>query len=154
MGIFCRYIIKVYNQIIEDSYKRTLHTTCMHSYLVGGNSLSLVYVPHSLPYFVYASSRGPGETAPIQKTNTALSSSLSAFQSDDFISYILIQQVWNGPFSILRGSLNVLIFTISADPDEMPHHAAFHPGLHCFPKYPYRGFQFKKEFSRQLTWST
>ena len=28
----------------------------------------------------------------------------------------------------------------SADPDEMPHYAAFHLGLHCLPEYPgYRG---------------
>ena len=32
----------------------------------------------------------------------------------------------------------------SADPDksdEMQHYAAFHLGLHCLPKYPFRGFQ-------------
>ena len=29
----------------------------------------------------------------------------------------------------------------SANPDEMPHHAAFHLGLHCLLKYPFRGFQ-------------
>ena len=28
----------------------------------------------------------------------------------------------------------------SADPDEMLHYAAFHLGLHCLPKYPFRGF--------------
>ena len=28
----------------------------------------------------------------------------------------------------------------SADPDEIPHSVAFHLGLHCFPKYPLRGF--------------
>ena len=28
----------------------------------------------------------------------------------------------------------------SADPDKMPHYAAFHLGLHCFPKYPLWGF--------------
>ena len=28
-----------------------------------------------------------------------------------------------------------------ADPDEMPHCVAFHLGLHCLPKYPFRGFQ-------------
>ena len=28
----------------------------------------------------------------------------------------------------------------SADPDEMPYYAAFHLGLHCLPKYPFRGF--------------
>ena len=32
----------------------------------------------------------------------------------------------------------------SVDPDEMPHKAAFHLGLHCFPKYPFRGFRSKK----------
>ena len=26
----------------------------------------------------------------------------------------------------------------SADPDEMPHYAVFHLGLHCLPKYPFR----------------
>ena len=28
-----------------------------------------------------------------------------------------------------------------ADPDEMPHNAAFHQGLHCLPKYLFRGFK-------------
>ena len=28
----------------------------------------------------------------------------------------------------------------SADPDEMPHYAAFHLCLHCLPKYMFRGF--------------
>ena len=28
----------------------------------------------------------------------------------------------------------------SADPDEMPHYAAFHLGLHCLPKYMFLGF--------------
>ena len=28
------------------------------------------------------------------------------------------------------------IFGNSADPDEMPHYAAFHLDLHCLPKYP------------------
>ena len=28
----------------------------------------------------------------------------------------------------------------NADPDEMPHYAAFHLGLHCSPKYPFWGF--------------
>ena len=32
------------------------------------------------------------------------------------------------------------ILTNSVDPDEMPHYAAFHLGLHCMPKYPFRGF--------------
>ena len=28
----------------------------------------------------------------------------------------------------------------SEDPDEMQHNAAFHLGLHCLPKYSFRGF--------------
>ena len=35
----------------------------------------------------------------------------------------------------------VFISANSADPDEMPHFAAFHLGLRCLPKYLLRGFQ-------------
>ena len=37
-------------------------------------------------------------------------------------------------------SLNI-VFTLtnSVDTDEMPHNAAFHQGLHCLSKYPFRG---------------
>ena len=35
----------------------------------------------------------------------------------------------------------VLILANSEDPDEMQHNAAFHLGLHCLTKYPFRGFQ-------------
>ena len=38
----------------------------------------------------------------------------------------------------------VLILANSEDPDEMQHYAAFHLGLHCLPKYPFRGFQYAK----------
>ena len=38
-------------------------------------------------------------------------------------------------------SLNIdLVLANSADADEMPHPAAFHLGLHCLPKHPFRGF--------------
>ena len=33
----------------------------------------------------------------------------------------------------------VLILANSADPNEMQHYAAFHLGLHCLPKYKFRG---------------
>ena len=33
----------------------------------------------------------------------------------------------------------VLILANSAELDEMQHHAVFHPGLCCLPKYPFRG---------------
>ena len=38
----------------------------------------------------------------------------------------------------------VFILVNSSDPDEMQHYAAFHLGLHCLPKYPFRGFQYTK----------
>ena len=38
----------------------------------------------------------------------------------------------------------VIILANSVDPDEMPHFAAFHLGLHCLPKYPLRGFLYTK----------
>ena len=34
----------------------------------------------------------------------------------------------------------------SAYPDEMPHIVAFHLGLHCLQKYPFRGFQSTKGY--------
>ena len=34
----------------------------------------------------------------------------------------------------------VIIIANIVDPDEMQHHAAFHLGLHCLPKYPFRDF--------------
>ena len=34
----------------------------------------------------------------------------------------------------------VLILADSADPDEMPHYL----GLHCLPKYPFKGFQCRR----------
>ena len=33
----------------------------------------------------------------------------------------------------------------SADPDEMAHYVAFHLGLQCLPKYPFRGFGSSKD---------
>ena len=36
--------------------------------------------------------------------------------------------------------LNDLVLANSAYPDEMPHNAAFHLGLHRLSKYPFRDF--------------
>ena len=32
----------------------------------------------------------------------------------------------------------------SADPDEIPHYATFHFGLHCLPRYLFWGYQSTK----------
>ena len=32
----------------------------------------------------------------------------------------------------------VFVLANSVDPDEMPHYATFHLGLHCLPKYSFR----------------
>ena len=45
-------------------------------------------------------------------------------------------------------SLNIVfILANSTDPDEMPHNAEFHHGLHCLPKYLFMLYLFYKEFS-------
>ena len=41
----------------------------------------------------------------------------------------------------------VFILVNSADPDEMQHYAAFHLGLHCLPKYTFRGCEYTKGLS-------
>ena len=38
----------------------------------------------------------------------------------------------------------ILVLTNSTYPDEMQHYAAFHPGIHCLPKYTLNGFQYTK----------
>ena len=47
-------------------------------------------------------------------------------------------------YSVFLSLKVVLILANSVDPDEMQHYAAFHLGLHCLPKYPFRGFQYTK----------
>ena len=37
-----------------------------------------------------------------------------------------------------------LVSENNVEPDEIPHYVAFHMGLHCLPKYPFRGFRFSK----------
>ena len=42
-------------------------------------------------------------------------------------------------------SLNLyFVLANSADPDEMTHYAAFHLGLHCLPKYLFKGYCCRK----------
>ena len=49
------------------------------------------------------------------------------------------------PKNIVFFSLKIdFILANSADPDEMPHYAAFHLGLLCLPKYLFRGFMYTK----------
>ena len=40
--------------------------------------------------------------------------------------------------------LVLFILANNADLDEMQHNAAFHLGLHCLPKYPFRDSQYPK----------
>ena len=65
---------------------------------------------------------------------------------DDTISIGLPILYFKGPqveVSKNDASLKVvLILANIADPDEMQHYAAFHLGLHCLPKYPFRGFEY------------
>ena len=38
----------------------------------------------------------------------------------------------------------VFVLANSVDADEMPHHAAFHLGLHCLPMYAFRSHYYTK----------
>ena len=43
------------------------------------------------------------------------------------------------------------IFANNADPDAMPHYAAFHLGLHCLPKYLFAGNQYTRGEAKRTT---
>ena len=52
---------------------------------------------------------------------------------------------YNFPKNIVFLSMKIYFdFANSADPDEMPHDAAFHLDIHCLSKYPFRGFWSKQ----------
>ena len=61
---------------------------------------------------------------------------------------IKFDSVMSGKFIIYIKGSQVIIslkcyFSVSEvclDPDEMPHYVAFYLGLHCLPKYLFRGF--------------
>ena len=42
------------------------------------------------------------------------------------------------------------LFAYSADPAEMPHYAAFHLRLHCFPKCLFTSIQNEKDWIKPL----
>ena len=60
------------------------------------------------------------------------------------IVYFKGSQVEISNYDVLLSLKIVLILANSADPDEMQHYSAFHLGLHCLHKYPFRGFQHTK----------
>ena len=43
-----------------------------------------------------------------------------------------------------------IVLANSANPDEVPHYAAFHLGIHCLAKYTFRGFQSTKKLGSKL----
>ena len=62
-----------------------------------------------------------------------------------FIVYIEGSQVIIYPTKIYLFSLTIILgLANSVDADEMPHYVAFHLGLHCLPKYQFRGFRYAK----------
>ena len=42
---------------------------------------------------------------------------------------------------VILSMKNFFVFANTVDPDEMLHHAAFHLGLHCLPKYAVTSIQ-------------
>ena len=59
--------------------------------------------------------------------------------------YGILGQVWYLIVSIPDLCLLPTLLTLanSVDPNEMQHYAAFHLGLHCLPKYSFRGLVYK-----------
>ena len=46
-------------------------------------------------------------------------------------------------------SLNVVLISAdNADPGEMQRYAAFRLGIYCMQKYPFRSFQYTKDYKR------
>ena len=67
---------------------------------------------------------------------------LCRIKSGWFIVFIEGSKVIISTKSIVLLSLKInFVLSNSADPDEMPQFVAFHQGLHCLPKYPFRGSQ-------------
>ena len=50
-----------------------------------------------------------------------------------------------GSIIYIEGSQILSLIANGADPDEMPHYAAFHLGFHFLSKYPFRGFSSTKD---------
>ena len=50
-------------------------------------------------------------------------------------------------YDVFLSLMIVLTSAKSVEPDEMPHYAAFHLGLHCLPKYRFRRFKHTKGHS-------
>ena len=60
------------------------------------------------------------------------------------IVYIEWSQVIISNFFHIFSLLIDFVLGSSADPDEMQQCMTFHLGLHCLPKYPFRGFRYTK----------
>ena len=60
------------------------------------------------------------------------------------IVYFRGLQVGISNYNVVLSLKVVFILANNADPDEMQPYAAFHLGLHCLPKYLFRGFQYTK----------
>ena len=100
-------------------------------------------------------------TKRIHKRSATLERSVRKLLEDSFVQlyswfksfltlYLLMNcSVWfhrlNFSNKIIFISLRILIVLAnSVDPDEMPHHAEFHLGLHCLPKYAFRLHHYTK----------
>ena len=76
-------------------------------------------------------------------------------RNEYFLLYVLIQKlgmvhcIYRGVtvynFRIYLFLKMNLVSTNSEYPGEMPHHAAFHLGLHCFPKHLFKSQQYTKK---------
>ena len=64
---------------------------------------------------------------------------------------IEMKNYYNVGYLTLYAQMDSSYFSLSiADPDEMPHYAIFHLGLHCLPKYPFRSNQYTKGYRKKV----
>ena len=63
-----------------------------------------------------------------------------------FLKLHTIKSGWSILYIEAEGTDSMINFDLanSSDPDEMPHNVAFHLGLHCLPKYQFRGLRSRK----------
>ena len=66
---------------------------------------------------------------------------LHIIMSEWCIVYIVGSQVIISKNIVFLSLKIEYVIANSTDPDEMPHNAAFHLGLHCLQKYPFRDFK-------------
>ena len=98
------------------------------------------YDAHGLPYFISSSGVMQFREACYTAVSYAPYILLQIYTITILATFgvAILEFFHPGPQPISLSLKKVCLLANSADPDEMPHYAACHLGLHCLPKF--RGF--------------